>query len=230
LYHRAAVESCSPSWVPRVEIALAALMLALAPALSCSAGGASGRAEPGRAGGNSAAGGRLDDRRADGAASSSALPRGRAPGALAGGQWELAGKLSSLRKAAPRARSQHLSGDLEAEVLANDEARAYPPLGPQGALPPGAVLVEAHYRAGNADPVVLFAMAKQPPGFDPGGGDWEYLIVEPSGLISERGRLPLCARCHAEAPHDHLFGPLRGPLRGGSAGGSAPYAPDGRYP
>lgn len=102
-----------------------------------------------------------------------------------------------------------MSGDLEAEVLANDAAKAYPPLGPQGALPPGAVLVEAHYRAGSAEPVVLFAMAKQPPGFDPEGGDWEYLIIEPGGLVNERGRLPLCARCHAEAPHDHLFGPAR---------------------
>lgn len=102
-----------------------------------------------------------------------------------------------------------MGGDLEAEVLANDEAKAYPPLGPQGALPPGAVLVEAHYRTGSTEPVVLFAMAKQPPGFDPEGGDWEYLIAEPDGLISERGHLPLCARCHAEAPHDHLFGPAR---------------------
>ena len=24
--------------------------------------------------------------------------------------------------------------------------------------------------------------------------------------LDQRGRLPLCERCHAEAPHDHVFG------------------------
>ena len=99
-----------------------------------------------------------------------------------------------------------MNGDLEAEVLANAEAKAYPVLGPARSLPPGAILVEPHYRPGSSDPVVLFAMAKQPAGFDPEGGDWEYLIVEPGGTISLRGRITLCARCHAEAPNDHVFG------------------------
>jgi hypothetical protein len=49
-------------------------------------------------------------------------------------------------------------------------------------------------------------MVKHPPGFDPEGGDWEYLIVEPSGSIVRRGKIPLCARCHAEAPHNFIFG------------------------
>jgi hypothetical protein len=102
-----------------------------------------------------------------------------------------------------------MNGELEGEVLANEPALSYPALGPSRELAPGAVLVEAHYRAGGSSPVVFFAMSKRSPGFDPAGGDWEYLIVEPGGAIRQRGRLPLCARCHAEAPYDHLFGPPR---------------------
>lgn len=124
-------------------------------------------------------------------------------------RWELADSLSTFRKAAPRARSAHGGGDLEGEVLANAEAKAYPALGPARLLPPGAVLVEAHYRAGSSEPVFFFVMAKRPAGFDNEGRDWEYLIVEPQGVVSERGRLPLCARCHAEAPNDNVFGPPR---------------------
>lgn len=120
--------------------------------------------------------------------------------------WELASALSSLRRATPRDRSQHMNGDLEGEVLANAEAKAYPALGPLRSLPPGAILVETHYRPGSSDPEVLFVMAKQPPGFDPDGGDWEYMVVEPGGMIAQRGRIALCARCHAEAPHDRVFG------------------------
>lgn len=123
-----------------------------------------------------------------------------------GGRWELAGRLRTFRRATSRGRSQHMNGDMEAEVLASEEASVYPTLGPLRRLPGGAVLVEAHYAAGSAAPEVYFAMVKRAPGFDPAGGDWEYLIVEPSGDVAQRGRLPLCARCHAEAPHDRLFG------------------------
>lgn len=128
------------------------------------------------------------------------------PAEQTGGHFELAGKLSSLRRATPRARSQHLTGDLEAEVLANERASAYPSLGPDRPLTAGATLVEVHFAPGSSDPSVLFAMIKHPPGFDPEGGDWEYLIAEPSGAIVRRGKLALCARCHAEAPHNYIFG------------------------
>lgn len=102
-----------------------------------------------------------------------------------------------------------MNGDLESEVLANAEAKAYPSLGPSRLLAPGSVLAEPHYRPGSSDIVALFVMAKKPPGFDPDGGDWEYIIVEPTGVISQRGRIELCARCHAEAPNDHVFGIVR---------------------
>ncbi len=130
----------------------------------------------------------------------------------AAGPWERTPELASYTPATPRARSQHFGGDLEAEVQVNPPAAAiYPRLGPARSLPPGAVLVEPHYRPGTTDPVILLAMVKHPPGYDPQAGDWEYLVVTPTGEATQRGRLPLCRRCHAEAPHDHVFGGPRGP-------------------
>jgi hypothetical protein len=121
-------------------------------------------------------------------------------------RWDLAGQLRALHPAAKRARSEHLGGDLEGEVLANTAAGAYPPRGPASKLPPGATLVERLSEPGSNTPMVYFVMVKQPPGYDPPGGDWEYLTVVPDGRIEKRGKMPLCARCHAEAPHEHLFG------------------------
>ncbi|AUX21828.1 uncharacterized protein SOCEGT47_023230 [Sorangium cellulosum] len=95
---------------------------------------------------------------------------------------------------------------MEAEVRVNAAAAAYPALGPGRVLPPGAALVEYHYAAGSADPVTLLAMVKRHAGYDPDGGDWEYLILTPQGTSAHRGALPPCKRCHADAPHDHLFG------------------------
>jgi hypothetical protein len=95
---------------------------------------------------------------------------------------------------------------MEAEVRINPAATSYPLLGPGRVLPPGSVLVEAHYPAGTSEPAAIFAMVKHPPGYDSDGGDWEYLVLTSDGKATHRGRLPLCKRCHADAPHDHLFG------------------------
>lgn len=115
--------------------------------------------------------------------------------------------LPFMRQATVRSRSEHLSGDLEGEVLVNDAAQAYPALGPQRGLPPGAMLLERHMAPGSAAPVVYFGMVKRAAGTDPAGGDWEYLVVSPEGQIESHGLV--CGRCHAEAPHDHLFGASR---------------------
>jgi hypothetical protein len=120
-------------------------------------------------------------------------------------RWDLDAQLRALHPAVGRARSGHRTGEMEAEVLAGS-AGTYPKLGPGSVLPPGATLVERLYEAGAAVPVGYFVMVKRPPGFDPPGGDWEYLVVTPVGIVEQRGALPLCARCHAEAPHDRLFG------------------------
>jgi hypothetical protein len=116
-------------------------------------------------------------------------------------RWDLA-QLKALRPVGARARSEHLSGDFEAEVLAG---AGYP----RGAQPPGALVAERLFDTGKAASALYFVMVKRPTGFDPAGDDWEYLVVTEDGRVEERGKMPLCARCHAEAPHDHLFGGIR---------------------
>jgi hypothetical protein len=82
----------------------------------------------------------------------------------------------------------------------------YPLRGPASAAPAGATLVERLFAQGATEPSVYFVMVKRAPGYDPAGGDWEYLVVAAGGHVEDRGKLALCARCHAEAPHDRLFG------------------------
>ena len=121
-------------------------------------------------------------------------------------RWELAEQLRRLHPASPRTPSEHLTGQLDGEILADEGAAAYPALGPLRLISPGATLVERLLPRGAPELTAYFAMVKRPPGYDPAGGDWEYLVLDASGRIEQRGRLPLCARCHADAPHDHLFG------------------------
>jgi len=123
-------------------------------------------------------------------------------------RWDLEAQLRALRPVIKRGRSGHLTGELDADVLAR-EAGTYPMIGPESRLPPGATLVERLLEPGGTAPAAYFVMVKRAPGFDAAGGDWEYLIIAPSGKIEQRGILPLCARCHAEAPHDRLFGGAR---------------------
>jgi hypothetical protein len=111
-----------------------------------------------------------------------------------------------VHPASPRTPSEHLTGQLDGEILADEGAAAYPALGPLRPIPAGATLVERLYPRGAPDAVAYFAMTKRAPGYDPAGGDWEYLVVDAAGHLEQRGRLPLCGRCHADAPHDHLFG------------------------
>jgi hypothetical protein len=116
-------------------------------------------------------------------------------------QWERWSELSAYRVAIARAPSQHLAADHEGETLANDSATAYPDLGPARLLPAGAVLVQRLYATGSNVPEVVLAMEKQP-----GDAAWEFLVLDASGLVTERGALETCGRCHAEAPHDSVFG------------------------
>jgi len=134
----------------------------------------------------------------------SAAPSSDSPGRPEA-RWDLAEQLRNLRPATRRARSEHLGGEREGEVLASPGS-GYPLRGPASQAAPGATLVERLFEAGGAQPVTHFVMIKRAPGYDPPGGDWEYLVVAPGGRVEERGRLGLCARCHAEAPHDRLFG------------------------
>lgn len=117
-------------------------------------------------------------------------------------RWEHMDALASFRKAGARAKSQHLQGDREAEVLVNEAAAAYPTLGPARPLGPGSVLVEALYGTNQTEVAMYFVMMKS----SGSNSEWEYAVVSNTGMVERRGALTLCARCHAEAPHGQVFG------------------------
>jgi hypothetical protein len=138
---------------------------------------------------------------AEGAAQPAGSPAPTGPKPTGPTRWERAGELSTLRKAGPRSPSSHLTGDLEGEVLINEAAQGYTSLGPNRRMPAGALVVQALGRPGDGEVQALFAMSKLPDG-------WDFLILQPNGDVVKRGD-PLCRRCHAEAPHDFLFGAPR---------------------
>lgn len=83
---------------------------------------------------------------------------------------------------------------------------AYRALGPESRVAAGSIVIEEH-KDSEGKPAPTYAMVKRDAGFDVQGGDWEYLVLDAQGRVEQRGAIPLCARCHADAPVDHLFGP-----------------------
>ncbi len=120
--------------------------------------------------------------------------------------WEHAAVLPTLRPVTAWGRSQHFAGDLDAQVLANELAASYPRVARDASFSAGAILVEQLRAPGRAEPTVQLAMAKGQPGSSPASGDWEFLVLSPDGKVEERGALPRCSRCHAEAPQAFVFG------------------------
>jgi hypothetical protein len=55
-----------------------------------------------------------------------------------------------------------------------------------------------HRKRSNRTPGAVHVMIR-------GERDWEFLVLDSAGVIQEQGELPLCQRCHAEAP-DSVFG------------------------
>jgi len=62
-----------------------------------------------------------------------------------------------------------------------------------------AVAFHSNVRSSAAESV--FAMNKR------GDGRWDFLVADGAGGVLSEGTLPLCVRCHADAPADFLFVP-----------------------
>ena len=102
----------------------------------------------------------------------------------------------------------HFAGRWTAQIAVNEIASpVYTQLAPSSRFAVGSVLVKKHALAAASAPGPTFAMTKREPGFYPEGGDWEYLVLDAEGRLEDRGKLALCARCHAEANADWVFGP-----------------------
>ncbi len=80
------------------------------------------------------------------------------------------------------------------EVRVSPESRdAYLSLRPGVTLPDGAVVAALHHDG------PIYLMEKR-------DGRWTFHILGDDGRPTEHGPLALCARCHAEAQTDMLFG------------------------
>jgi hypothetical protein len=101
----------------------------------------------------------------------------------------------------------HFAGRWTAEVAVNDTALAtYTHLAASSRFGVGSLLVKKHTTTSAPAPGPTFAMTKRDPGFFPQGGDWEYVVLDAAGQLEDRGKLALCARCHAEGNGDFAFG------------------------
>ena len=88
-----------------------------------------------------------------------------------------------------------------AEVrVAPPNLEAYRRLAPGQLMPVGAVVAAFHRSRETGAPSSIYVMTKRAP------DDWQFLVSEPDGTRDENWNLELCARCHAEAAADHLFG------------------------
>lgn len=122
-------------------------------------------------------------------------------------RWEHFDRLDRFDVLSASFRSRgHGTGDWEAELRGSPGAGDHlDGLVPGRQMPVGTVLYQRHEQRQVGAEIGAFAMEKRPAGYFPGGGDWEYVILDREGRIEARGKLAPCARCHAEAPTDFVF-------------------------
>lgn len=95
----------------------------------------------------------------------------------------------------------HYGGTSEGLVRVSPAAlAAYRELTLGAKLEPGTTLVMLHRTRTTGKPGPVHAMRRNEQG-------WDYWLLDPDGAIESQGQLPLCARCHADAPADNVFGP-----------------------
>jgi hypothetical protein len=91
-------------------------------------------------------------------------------------------------------------------VYANDLARAA--FTGDGKFPAGSIIVrEKLSKPDDAAPQLIAVMVKRAPGFNPAGGDWEFLTVDGAlTKVAERQKKGSCLDCHAsQRERDFVF-------------------------
>ncbi|HVF67885.1 MAG TPA: cytochrome P460 family protein [Pyrinomonadaceae bacterium] len=95
-------------------------------------------------------------------------------------------------------------------VYANDLAREALSKGGRTKFPVGSVIVrEKLSRADATQPELVAVMIKRAPGFNPPGGDWEFLTADGKlTKLRERQKKGSCLECHSsQADRDFVFPP-----------------------
>lgn len=69
-------------------------------------------------------------------------------------------------------------------------------------FPAGSLIVKEKLPARDSkEPELLTAMYKREPGYDPEGGDWEYMVLDGEAKeVRSRGKLESCRACHQAYP------------------------------
>ncbi len=107
--------------------------------------------------------------------------------------WPAAGK--------PFVSHGHAGGRFPAMVRVSPAARdAYEQLVRSTVLPVDTIVAEYLADPGSDRTRAVYVMQKTT------AERWRFLVITPTGLVDERAPTALCARCHAEAPADQLFG------------------------
>jgi hypothetical protein len=119
------------------------------------------------------------------------------------GPWAGFSKIREYQPAGEVVHSAHRLGNDAGALARSPEANA----DLRGEQPAGAVLLEALSPEPEAPIDTYFVMRKLEAGANAGGGDWEYLVVQPDGSMTAQGHLALCERCHAEAGPTFVFSP-----------------------
>ena len=97
-------------------------------------------------------------------------------------------------------------------IYANDAAARVMLAGGPQKYPAGSVIVrEKLSRPEATKPELLAAMIKRAPGFNPAGGDWEFLLFDGAlTRVRERQKKGSCLECHAsQAARDFVYPPPR---------------------
>jgi hypothetical protein len=95
-------------------------------------------------------------------------------------------------------------------VYANDLAREALASEGRTKFPAGSVIVrEKLARETDTQPQLVAVMIKRAPGFNPSGGDWEFLTADgPLTKVRERQKNGSCLNCHSsQADKDFFFSP-----------------------
>lgn len=121
--------------------------------------------------------------------------------------WEGFESLSHAPATPPGGRSSqgHADGRFVVEIRVEPaEARAVYEAWTAGSeMPVGTAILATHHDPRRGRPGPSYAMKK-------GAQGWEFAVLTPDGKRT-RDAVELCARCHAEAHSDSVFGPPRTP-------------------
>ena len=121
-------------------------------------------------------------------------------------RWRYADAIRELNEVEVAGPSEHLGGTYLRRVRVNAMAAAYASVASPRPMPPGALVVQEHI-ASDGRPMITYAMLKGMLGSAPESGDWDFVVLDAELRSEVANSPPACVRCHAEAPHDLLFGP-----------------------